>query len=321
MMNVLILFGGNSFEHNISCKSVNFIIDNIDKEKFNYKLVGIDFNNDWYIVNGATKIDSNWKKNNSIVKIDNIIEFAKKFDIVFPMIHGNTVEDGKLQSMFELYNINYVGCNSISSLMCYDKMLTKLILEKYNIPQVPYIIYRNEIKYDNIDFPVIIKPCKCGSSIGITVAHNKKEMKKGIKIAKKYDSKILIEQYIENNRELECAILKDKKKLIVSDIGEIINNGKWYDYEKKYVCESKTIISNIDKNVKEQIKSYSKTIFNLLDCDKLSRLDFLYDLDNKKIYFNEINTIPGFTKSSMFPKLIKNEGINYKEIITKILIQ
>ena len=87
------------------------------------------------------------------------------------------------------------------------------------------------------------------------------------------------------------------------------------------MCESKTIISNIDKNVKEQIKSYSKTIFNLLDCDKLSRLDFLYDLDNKKIYFNEINTIPGFTKSSMFPKLIKNEGINYKEIITKILIQ
>ena len=320
MKKVLILFGGNSFEHDISCKSVNFIIDNIDSNIFNYKLVGIDYNNDWYLINYKEKIDSNWK-NNNITRIDNIIEFAKNFDIVFPIIHGNTVEDGKLQSMFELCNIKYVGCNSICSLTCYDKMLTKLVLEKYNIPQVPYIIYNKNMKLDNIEYPVIIKPCKCGSSIGITVAYNKKEFKKGIKKALKYDKKIIIEKYIKNNRELECAILKDKKRLIISDIGEIINNGEWYDYKRKYVNESKTVISDIDKSIKEQIKKYSNFIFNILECDKLSRIDFLYDLDSNKLYFNEINTMPGFTEISMYPRLINNEGISFKDMVTRILSQ
>ena len=147
MKKVLILFGGNSYEHEISCKSVNFLIDNIDKN-IDYSLVGIDFDNSWYEVK-KTLIDKNWK-NYVIKKIDNIIEFSKSFDIVFPMIHGNTFEDGKLQSLFEMHNINYVGCDSYSSLICYDKLLTKLFLEKYNIPQVPYLIYKKGIDLNNI---------------------------------------------------------------------------------------------------------------------------------------------------------------------------
>lgn len=318
LKNVLILFGGNSFEHEISCKSVNFIINNIDYKKFNYKLVGIDYDNNWYEIKNIKKIDKNWK-NNKVIKIDNIIEYSKKFDIVFPMIHGNTCEDGKLQSMFELYNIKYVGCNSYSSIICFDKLLTKLILEKYSIPQVPYVIYDNNTNLEAIEYPVIIKPCKCGSSIGINVAHNKKELKKYLKIALKYDKNILIEKFIKNNKELECAILEDGKKIIVSDIGEIVNNGIWYDFNSKYINQNDTIISNIDENIKKDIKSYSKNIFNILGCKNLSRIDFLYDIDNKKLYFNEINNIPGFTEISMYPKLIKNYGINFKELITKLL--
>lgn len=315
---VLILFGGNSYEHEISCKSVNFIIKNIDTSKFDYKLVGIDYNNEWYEIDNLREINKNWK-NNNITKVDNIIEYCKEFDVVFPMIHGNTGEDGKLQSLFELYNIKYVGCNSYSSIICYDKLLTKIFLEKYSIPQVSYIIYNDNLNLENIEYPVIIKPCKCGSSIGINIANNKKELKKYLKIAKKYDSNILIEKYIKNNRELECAILEDKKKLIISDIGEIINNGNWYDYDAKYVNKIDTVISDIDENIKKDIKNYSKNIFNILGCNGLSRIDFLYDLDNKKLYFNEINTIPGFTEISMYPKLINNEGISFKEIITKLL--
>lgn len=315
-MNVLILFGGNSFEHEISCKSVNFILNNIDTKKFNYKLVGIDYDNEWYEVN-ETIIDKNWKREN---KIDNIIEYTKGFDVVLPMIHGNTVEDGKLQSLFELYNIKYVGCNSYSSLICYDKLLTKLILEKYDIPQAPYYIYNDNLNLEKIEYPVIIKPCKCGSSIGINIAHNKKELKKYLKIALKYDNNIIIEKFIKNNRELECAILEDKKKLIISDIGEIINNGKWYDFESKYINQNGTIISNIDSKIKREIQDYSKKIFKIMNCKNLSRIDFIYDLDNKKLYFNEINTIPGFTEISMFPKLISNTGINFKDIITKLLM-
>ena len=113
--------------------------------------------------------------------------------------------------------------------------------------------------------------------------------------------------------------MEDNKKLIISDVGEIINNGNWYDYNAKYISESNTLISNIDQNIKNDIKNYSKKIFNVLGCNSLSRVDFLYDLDNKKLYFNEINTMPGFTKISMYPKLINNEGICFKEIITKLL--
>ncbi len=318
MKKVLILFGGNSFEHEISCNSVNFIIDNIDENKFDYKLVGIDFDNNFYEIIKNVKIDKNWKEN-ILNKVDNVIEYLKGFDIVFPMIHGSTGEDGKLQSLFELSNVKYVGCDSYSSLVCFDKMLTKLILEKFSIPQVPYLIYSENIELKDLEYPIIIKPCKCGSSIGISIANNKREALKAIKEALKYDSNILIEKFIKNNRELECAIIEKNKTLIVSDVGEIINNNTFYDYDSKYKNKTETTISNIDDEIKNEIKTYSKKIFRLLKCKDLSRIDFLYDLDNKKLYFNEINTMPGFTNISMFPQLMKNCFNDYKELIGVLL--
>lgn len=318
MKNVLILFGGNSFEHEISCKSVNFIINNIDKKIFNFKLVGIDLNNEWFEINNTDIIDKNWK-NKDITKIDNIIEYSKKFDIVFPVIHGYSGEDGKLQSLFELYDIKYVGCDSYSSLVCYDKLLTKLILEKHSIPQVPYIVYNENINLNEINYPVIVKPCKCGSSIGISVVNNKRELKKAIKLAYKYDNNIIIEDYVKNNRELECAILQKNKKVIISDIGEIITNGNWYSYDSKYNTKTNTTISNIDENIKNEIKNYSKKIFKILNCKDLSRIDYLYDIDKNKIYFNEINTMPGLTDISMYPILMEKIGINHKDLITWLL--
>lgn len=318
MKKVLILFGGNSYEHEVSCSSVNFIISNIDTNLFDFNVVGIDFDNEWYELDKNEYIDINWK-NKFIKKINNITEFIKLFDVVFPVIHGNTGEDGKLQSLFEMKNVKYVGCNSYSSLICYDKLLTKLILEKYNIPQIPYIIYDKNMKFKNIEFPVIVKPCKCGSSLGINIANNEKELESSIKHALKYDNKIIIEKFIKNNRELECAILAKKGKLIVSDIGEIVNNGNWYDYDSKYKLKSETIISDIDKKIKRQVQQYSKEIFHIMECNYLSRIDFLYDLDAQKLYFNEINTMPGFTDISMYPKLIINSGIDPKTLISYLL--
>lgn len=317
MKKILVLFGGNSYEHEISCMSVNFIKNNIDSKLFDFKIVGIDFENNWYEVNKEIDIDLNWKKG-TIRKIDNIIDFLSNFDKVLPMIHGNTCEDGKLQSIFELYNINYVGCNSHSSLVCYDKLLTKLILEKHDINQVPYVIYSKQC-IKKIEYPVIIKPCKCGSSIGISIAKNKRELIKGIKNAKKYDNNVIIEKYIKNKRELECAILKVKNKYYISDVGEIMNNDSWYDFDSKYKTKTNTNISNVDINIKKNIKEISKNIFDILNCKNLGRLDFLYDLNSKKLYFNEINTIPGFTDISMYPKLINNLGIDSKKLITLLL--
>ena len=318
MKKVLILFGGNSFEHDISCMSVNFIKENIDTKLFNYELVGIDRNNNWHVVNKNQTISSDWT-HNIVDTIDNIISYLKKFDVVFPIIHGNTCEDGKLQSLFELYNIKYVGCDSYSSLISYDKLITNIILEKYNIPQVPYLIYDDKLNLNNVEYPVIIKPCKCGSSIGISVAYNKRELVKGIKLAKKYDTNILIEKYIINKRELECAILQKNNKLIISDIGEIMNKSSWYDFDSKYKNNTQTIISDINVKLKKEIKKYSKEIFKILKCKNLSRIDFFYDLDNKKLYFNEINTMPGFTQISMYPVLMNNSGINPKKLINILL--
>ena len=318
MKNILILFGGNSYEHEISCMSVNFVKNNIDKKIFNYKLVGINPDNEWYEVDKTREIDINWK-NHTTKKIDNIVEYLKSFDKVFPIIHGNTCEDGKLQSLFELNKINFVGCDSFSSLICYDKLLTKLILEKYNIEQVPYHIYDNNLNINYIEFPVIVKPCKCGSSIGISVCNNKKELLKAIKIAKSYDKNILIEKYLTSKLELECAILKKKNKFYISDVGEIKNEDNWYDYNSKYVNKINTQISSINKKLKKEIKKISRNIFNILNCKDMSRIDFFYDLDNKKLYFNEINTIPGFTEISMYPKLINNLCISSKKLITLLL--
>lgn len=318
MKKVLILFGGNSFEHEISCRSVNFVSKHIDSKLFTYELVGIDKHNKWFVFNKNKIVDINWKKN-TIHKINNIIEYLKQFDIVFPVIHGNTCEDGKLQSFFELCNIKYVGCNSYSSLICYDKLLTKIILEKFGIPQVPYLIYDKKMNLEKIEYPIIIKPCKCGSSIGISLANNKKELLKGIKKAKKYDDNIIIEKYITKKKELECAILETKNNIYISDVGEIMNETSLYDFDSKYNLKIDTTISNISDNIKTEIKENSNKIFKLLNCKSLSRIDFLYDIINKKLYFNEINTIPGFTDISMYPKLISNLGISYKEIITILL--
>ena len=320
MKKVLILFGGNSYEHEVSCSSVNFILKNIDNNLFQYSVVGIDYNNDWYEVLKNTKIDKDWKIK-AIKKIDNIIKYLKGFDKVFPVIHGNTGEDGKLESLFEMFNIDYVGCNSYSSLVCYDKLLTKLILDKFNIPQVPYVIYSDDADLKNIEYPVIVKPCKCGSSIGISVVNEENSIKEAIKEALKYDNKVIIEKFIKENIELECALLEKGNNLIVSDVGEIVSNGKWYDYDEKYNTKRETIISTIDVNIKSNLQNLAQKIFKILRCKDLSRVDFIFDLKDKKLYFSEINTIPGFTEISMYPKLINNLGISYKDLISFLLSQ
>ena len=318
MKKILILFGGNSYEHEVSCKSVNFVIKNIDKKKYYYDLVGIDYNNKWYLIDKEKEINNKWHKEEK-KEINNVLSFIKKYDLVFPVIHGNTFEDGKLQSFFELNNIKYIGCNSYSSIISYDKLLTKILLEKYNIDQVPYYIYKKDFDFNVLSYPIIIKPCKCGSSLGINVAYNKKEVIRCIKEALKYDNKIILEYYIDKKEEYECAVLQHKGKLIVSNIGVVLNNGNIYDYKAKYKNKIKTDIALINTKLKKNIQHISKKIFSILGCKDLARIDFLYDLDKNKLFFNEINTMPGFTEISMYPKLIKDKGINAKKLITFLI--
>lgn len=320
MKKILVLFGGNSYEHYISCLSAKTILENIDKKKYDITTVGISKDNTWYIYNDTLEtLIKDWIKGN-INKIDNIIEFLKSFDKVFPIIHGNPLENGNLQGLFNLFDIKYVGTDLLGSIISYDKDLTKIICEKNNIPQVPYITITDNkpLKKIDINYPVIIKPAKCGSSIGINIANNIKEVNKYIKEAFKYDNKVIIEKFIKS-RELECAVLFDKK-LKVSTVGEIKSVNTFYDYNAKYISNSELIIpAKISKELEKQIQDLSLKIFNILELKYLSRIDFLYDYNNEKLYFNEVNTMPGFTSISMYPLLFKEKGISIQELITKLI--
>lgn len=317
MKKILVLFGGKSYEHDISIMSAKNIYKCLDSKVFNIGLAYISKNNSWYEFNGDfDNIDTN-----KLNHINNIVEYLKKYDIVFNIIHGATGEDGKLQSLFELFDIKYVGSNSISSLLCMNKDLTKLLLKENDINQVKYTIYKSisETK-KTINYPMIIKPSNGGSSIGISIVHNDKEFKKGVKEAQKFSNKIIIEQFIENCLELECSVVKEKNKVYVSSVGQIIHTNEFYDYEDKYIKKQSQLVipANINKNVSNTIRKTAKKAFNILECDDLARVDFLVD-SNNNIYLNEINTLPGFTNISMFSKLLQYDNFNTQKLLTRII--
>lgn len=323
MKKVLLLCGGNSTEHDVSIASAKSILENIDYDMFDVTTAVIDYDNCWYEYNDNHEHLLEWK-NRNVKVVENIIEYLYSFDVVFPITHGNNGEDGKLQGMLDLFGIKYVGSKTLSSAVCMDKDFSKMIFSYLNIPQVPFLTISNsKVKLKNIihelGLPVIVKPANGGSSIGINKATNKKELKEAINEAFKFDDKVVVEKFIRA-RELECAILEDKDYYI-SEIGEIKSANDFYDYEAKYEKEeSYTIIpAELDKKVSKNIKEYAKKAFIGINACGLSRVDFFYDEENNQIYLNEINTLPGFTTISMYPKLFIYEGISYKDLITKLI--
>ena len=318
MKDVLLLFGGHSYEHEVSCKSAKNIYNNINKNIFNVTSVYVSKTNDWYI------FDNNFNDINisMLKKVSNIIEFLKKFDCVFNIIHGCDGEDGKYISLFEILNIKYVGPNHLSSMICMNKHITKVILDKNKIRQVKYVLYNGSLKEieKKLNYPLIVKPSSGGSSIGISKVNDRVELNKAIKNAKKFDNNIIIEEFI-TGLELECAVLQENEKIHVSTIGQIKPSREFYDYDDKYIINSsKTIIpAYISENTANKIKKISKKVFTILNCKDLARIDYFYDYKNDIIYLNEINTLPGFTNISMYPKLLEFDGYSYEKIITTLI--
>ena len=306
MKKLLIIYGGNSYEHEISLLSAENIISILKKEDVFFDQIFISKDNRWYLI-----------KDDAKVEILNIIEFLKKYDLVFPIMHGAYGEDGHMQAFFELFNIPYVGSNSSSSIIAMNKYFTKIIVEKHNINQIPFTYMNNKEKIPSkMEYPVIVKPTNGGSSIGINVAHSSKELKVYLKEAFKYDNSVIIEKFIRG-KELECAII-DEKNLIVGNVGEIKHNHEFYDFEAKYKDKSEIIIpAKISKDLTKKIQTETKKIFKILNLKDFARIDFIYDDVNDILYFNEVNTIPGFTNNSMFPKLF--EKLSFEKIISKII--
>lgn len=301
MEKITVIYGGKSFEHDISIRSYKSFVENINK-KYQLSTIYVDKDGLWY-------------ENNKLM--NNVVDFLKEQDVIFPLIHGNIGEDGKLQGLFETFDIKYVGSNTISSALAMDKAFCKIILDKYNIKQVPYVILNKKTKIKEItsklNYPVIVKPANGGSSIGISIANNARELIKALSNAFKYDKKVVVEKFVKA-RELEVGVIENNG-IICSSIGEIKSQG-FYDFDSKYIKDTEVIVNaDLKKETKLKIKEYAREIFKILECSGFARVDFLYDEINEELYFNEINTIPGFTDISMFTKLFINDGYSYSEII------
>ena len=344
-MKIGIIFGGKSTEHDVSVVSGTSVIKNMDKQKYEIYPIYIEKDGTWYTYDkkieeiDVLKIGEEIKEK---TKIENIIEYLKTMDVIFPVLHGLDGEDGSIQGMLEMLGIPYVGCKILASSIGLDKAYTKIIFEKAKIKQAKYeYIRKYEDKYiyvdkefnekilnideiiekiqQNLKYPMFIKPSNFVSSVGISKAENKQELKESIKLAGEYDKKILIEQGI-NGREVECAVLGNEE-VITSCVGEIKPADKFYSYDAKYKnSESKTQIpADIPNEISNKIREYAKKAFKALDGKGLARVDFFIEKETNEIYINEINTMPGFTEISMYPKLFEASGIKYSEILSKLI--
>lgn len=327
MIKLGVIYGGISTEKEVSEMSAKSVLENLNKEKYEIHEIFINQYGKWFEV-----------KDNKKEEIYNLIWCLKELDVVFPVLHGKYGEDGTIQGMLEMLQVPYVGCGVLASSVGMDKVYTKMIFEKAGIPQAPYIYIRKqndvykiindnceeeELKFKTITsklkFPVFVKPSNSGSSVGVKKATNVDELKKAIENAGQYDNKILVEQGIDG-KEVECAVL-DENEIIASTVGEIMPAEEFYSFDAKYnIPESKTIIpANIDEKQIEEIRKLAIKAFKAIDGKGLSRVDFFVEKDTNKIYINEINTMPGFTKISMYPKLFENVGIQYSDLLDKLI--
>ncbi|MBX4266164.1 D-alanine--D-alanine ligase family protein [Clostridium estertheticum] len=330
---VAILFGGQSTEHEVSRASATSVLKNIDQTKYDIYPIGITKDGLWFqytgkvenIENGEWETDEYFK-----MPEGQKVLFNKEVDVVFPVLHGSFGEDGTIQGMCKLYNIPCVGPGVMSSAICMDKIYTKYLLEKFNVKQADYVVINASeyVKDKNnliariekeLGYPVFIKPANGGSSVGITKAHDQKELIVGVIDALKYDRKILVEQAI-NAKEIEVGVLgNDDPKATIP--GEVIPAKEFYDYEAKYNnAESKLLIpAALNESKLQSIKDEAIKIYKILDCAGMARVDFLVDKETEDIYLNEVNTIPGFTKISMYPKMWQATGKTYVELIDELI--
>ncbi len=337
-----VIFGGMSTENEVSCISGVSVIKNLNKDKYDIFPIYIDKNGKWFEIQNLEeneKLGEGLKDKNPI---DNIMGFLKTLDVVFPVLHGLYGEDGTIQGVFELLQIPYVGCGVLASSVGMDKVYTKVIFDKAKINQTKYVYIRkyndnyiyidrefnekilkieevSSMTMEKLKFPMFVKPSNSGSSVGISKVETKEELEKAINEASKFDKKILIEEGI-NGREVECAVLGNED-VISSSVGEIKAADEFYSYDAKYNNqESKTLIpADISEEKSEEIRKLAIKAFKAIDGKGLSRVDFFIENGTETVYINEINTLPGFTSISMYPKLFDHVGIGYTELLDKLV--
>lgn len=331
--NVAILFGGQSTEHEVSRVSATSVLNHINNEKYNIYPIGITKEGKWFLYKGEYEniASGQWEQDNEN-KVSNGLEVLvdKKVEVVFPVLHGMYGEDGTIQGLCKLMNIPCVGPSVMSSAVCMDKIYTKYLLEHGNIKQAKYVVvatfdYKKDSSVfvkaieENLGYPCFVKPANSGSSVGITKAHNREELVKGLELALNHDRKVLVEEGL-NAREIEVSVLgNDDPKASIP--GEIIPAKEFYDYEAKYQnAASKLLIpAALPEEKLSIIRDLAVKIYKKLDCSGMARVDFLVDKDTEEVYLNEVNTIPGFTSISMYPKMWEATGLSYPALIDELI--
>ena len=339
-----LIFGGYSNEHEVSISSAKTVFkafnSEINKQRFTVKAFYINKFGDWLDSNFTEKIlvgdiANNTTKKQGIFNHEKFnfldgIEF-QNVDVWFPLLHGFNGEDGSIHGLLKFTKKPLVGCGIIGSALGMDKILMKSIFSNLKLPQVNYLVFQNEdfnneeVKNRLIDeilkklsFPVFVKPANSGSSLGISKVKNESEILQAIEKAREVDQRILVEEGLEV-REIECGII-GKSKLITSKIGEVTYESDWYDYDSKYYSNNQiTIPAEIDSKITKEIKEIAIQSCRAVNIFGFARVDFFLEKSSNKIFLNEINTIPGFTKNSMFPMLWKASGLNIEQLVAKLV--
>lgn len=337
-----VIFGGMSTENEVSVQSAFSILQNLDKEKYDIFPIYIEKNGNWYEYQGNFEKVEFGETLKDIYEIPDVMKYLKKLDVVFPVLHGLYGEDGTIQGLLELLKIPYVGCGVLASSIGMDKVYTKIIFEKVGINQAKYEFVKKvskdyvyvdkqfqekqmelkeivELISENLKFPVFVKPSRSGSSVGVKKAKDKKELSENIEYASRFDSKILIEEGIIG-KEVECAVF-GKDEVMASRVGEIKSAEEFYSFDAKYINEeSKTQIpANISIEKEDEVRKLAIKAFKAIDGKGLSRVDFFIEDGTQDVYINEINTLPGFTSISMYPKMMEASGIPVKELLDSLI--
>ena len=330
---LLCLFGGVSEEHEVSIVSARSVLSNIDREKYEILTVGITKTGKWLLFEGEVESLTKelWqdfaKKEAFLIPgalaiVEDGTLLRNKIDVVFPIMHGKNAEDGTLQGLLQVYGLSFVGCDALSSATCMDKATTKMILKNHNIPQaMAMAVEEREIRAslpriqaatEALGYPVFVKPSASGSSCGVSRVNTPEELLPALEKALLSDRRVLIEEYIRG-KEVEVAVLGNRE-LLVSTPGEIAPNSEFYDYDTKYNSDVATyhIPARISESACDKVKRYAaKKVGGILSES--------FFVDGERVVFNEINTMPGFTSISMYPKMMEAMGISYTELLDRLI--
>jgi D-alanine-D-alanine ligase len=342
---IAILFGGRSAEHEVSCISARSVIDALDPERFEAVPIGITKEGTWHRVTGPPQLEAGARRLPGITAAaGEQVELAREsgetalvgekgsrepIDVVFPILHGPFGEDGTVQGMLDLSGIPYVGAGVLASAVGMDKAMQKVLFTNAQLPVIAHeVVHEREWEEDpegvearsgHLGFPLFAKPANLGSSVGISKVKKPEELRPALELAFRYGRKALLERSAEGYREIELAVLGNDDP-VASLPGEILTSGEFYDYDSKYLDEGTRLVvpAELEPEVVEGLQRMAVTAFRAIDCAGMARVDF-FVREPRELIVNEINTIPGFTSVSMYPRLWEASGLSYPDLIDRLV--